>query len=183
LSEELNKFRLNCPNCGATYVYSAEKIDDEGFVKCQNCAKQLFVSMSDEGAAATSVEEYPLAIEPSLVETATSVEGIKVKCPNCGAIYIYNEEHRLEDGQVKCQNCAKVIAAVGDEVAIYQETAVFEKSKSSNAALCCAILVILVFVPWILSIPLVIWIFISQRDKVSGIRKVVRKRATGPGPK
>ena len=181
--EDLNRFRLNCPNCGATYVYSAEKIDDKGFVECQNCAKQMFVRMSDEGAVATSAEENPMSIEPSLVETATSVEGIKVKCPNCGAIYIYKDEQRLEDGRVKCQNCAKVIDAVGEEVVIYQDTMASEESDSSNAMLCCVILVILLFVPWFISVPLIICIFISQRDKISGTRKVVRKRATGPGPK
>ncbi len=181
--EDLNRFRLNCPNCGATYVYSAEKIDDEGFVECQNCAKQMFVHMSDEGAVATSAEDNPMGIEPSLVETATSVEGIKIKCPNCGAVYIYKDEQRLEDGRVKCQNCAKILDAVGEEVVIYQDSTVPEESDSSNAMLCCIILVILLFVPWFISVPLIICIFISQRDKISGTRKVVRKRATGPGPK
>jgi predicted Zn finger-like uncharacterized protein len=183
MSEELNKFRLKCPNCGATYVYSAEKIDDEGFVECQNCAKQMFVRMSGEGAVATSAEEGPIVIEPSFVETATSVEGIKAKCPDCGAVYIYKDEQRLEDGRVKCQNCARVIEAVGYEVVIYQDTTVPEESDSSNAMLCCIILVILLLVPWFISVPLIICIFISQRDKISGTRKVVRKRATGPGPK
>jgi len=183
MSEELNKFRLNCPNCGATYVYSAEKINDEGFVECQNCAKQLFVCMSDEGAVVTSAEKDPIAIEPSLGDTTTSVEGMKVKCPSCGAVYIYKDEHMLEAGQVKCQNCAKVIAAVGDEVVIYQDTVVSEKSESINVVLCCAILVLLFFVPWIISVPLVVCIFLTQRDKVSGGEKVVRKRTTGPGPR
>ncbi len=181
--EELNGFRLNCPSCGATYVYSAEKINDEGFVECQNCAKQMFVRMSDEGAMATSAEKDPMAIEPSFVETTTSVEGVNVKCPNCGAKYIYKDEQRLEDGRVKCQNCAKVIDAVGDEVVIYQDTTVSGESESINAMLWCAILLILLFVPIIFAIPLVICIIISQRDKIGGSRKTVRKRSTGPGPK
>lgn len=181
--EELNKFRLECPNCGATYLYSAEKIDDEGFVKCQNCARQMFVRMSDEGAVATSTEKDPMAIEPSFVETTTSVEGVNVKCPNCGAKYIYKNEQRLEDGRVTCQNCAKVIDAVGDEVVIYQDAAVSGESDSSNAMLWCVILVILLFVPFIFAIPLVICIIISQRDKIGGSRKAVSKGATGPGPK
>ena len=181
--EELNKFRLSCPNCGATYLYSAGKIDDKGFVECQNCAKQMFVRMSDDGAVATSAEEDPMAIEPSLVDTTKSVEGINVKCPNCGAKYIYKDEQRLEDGRVKCQNCAKVIDAVGDEIIIYRDTTVSEESESINVMLWCAIAVILLFVPIIFAIPLVICIIISQRDKLGGSRKVVRKRATGPGPK
>ncbi len=180
--EELNKFRLNCPNCGATYLYSAKKIDDEGFVECQNCAKQMFVRMSDEGAVTTFAQEDPVAIEPSSIVTTASVEGVRVKCPNCGAKYIYKDEHRLEDGRVKCQNCAKVIDAVGDEVVIYRDTTVSEESDSSNAMLCCVILVILLFVPIILAIPLVICI-IWQRDKISGGKTVVRKRAAGPGPR
>ena len=180
--EDLNKIRLNCPNCGATYVYSAAKIDDEGFVECQNCAKQMFLRMSSEGAVATSAEEDSIAIEPSLVETATSVEGIKVKCPNCGATYIYKDEQRLEDGRVRCQNCAKVIDAVGDEVVIYRDTTVSEESESGNVLMCCTILLILLFVPWIFSVPLVVCI-ICQRDRISGSRTVVRKSAAGPGPK
>ncbi len=183
MSEELNKFRLKCPNCGANYVYSAEKIDDEGFVECQNCAKQMFVRMSDEGAVATSAEKDPMAIEPSFVETTKSVEGVNVKCPNCGAKYIYKDEQRLEDGRVKCQNCAKVIDAVGDEVVIYQDTAVSGESEPINTMLWCAILVILLFVPIIFAIPLVICIIISQRDRIGGSRKAVHKRSTGPGPK
>ena len=180
--EELNKFRLNCPNCGATYLYSAKKIDDKGFVECQNCAKQMFVRMSDEGAVATSAEEDPMAIEPSLLDPTKSVEGIRVKCPNCGAKYIYKDEHRLEDGRVKCQNCAKFIDAVGDEVVIYRDTTVSEESDSSNAILCGVILLILLFVPFILAIPIVVCI-ICQRDKISGGRTVVRKRAAGLGPR
>ena len=164
-------------------MYSAEKIDDEGFVECQNCAKQMFVRMSDEGAVATSVEKDPMAIEPSFVETTKSVEGVNVKCPNCGAKYIYKDEQRLQDGQVKCQNCAKFIDAVGDEVVIYQDTTVSGKSESINAMLWCAILLILLFVPIIFAIPLVICIIISQRDKIGGSRTAVSKRATGPGPK
>ena len=181
--EELNRFRLNCPNCGATYVYSAGTIDDEGFVECQNCAKQMFVRINDEGAVATSVGKDPMAIEPSFVEATKSVEGVRVKCPNCGAKYIYKDEQRLEDGRVKCQNCAKVIDAVGDEVVIYQDTAVSGESEPINTMLCCALLVILLFVPIIFAIPLVICIIISQRDKIGGSRKAVRKKPTGPGPK
>ncbi len=180
--EDLNRFRLNCSNCGATYVYSAEKIDNEGFVECQNCAKQMFVRMSEEGAVVTSAEKDPMAIEPSFVETTKSVEGVNVECPNCGAKYIYKDEQRLEDGRVKCQNCAKVIDAVGDEVVIYRDTTVSEESDSSNALMCCAILLILLFVPFIFAIPLVVCI-ICQRDKIGGSRKTVRKRSTGPGPK
>ena len=84
---------------------------------------------------------------------------------------------------MKCQNCAKVIDAVGNEVVIYQDTTVSGESESINAMLWCAILLILLFVPIIFAIPLVICIIISQRDKIGGSRKAVRKRSTGPGPK
>lgn len=138
--------------------------------------------MSNEGAVATSAEKDPMAIEPSFVETTASVEGVKVRCPSCGAKYIYKDEQRLEDGRVKCQNCTKVIDAVGDEVVIYRNTTVSEESESGNALMCCAILLILFFVPLIFSVPLVVCI-ICQRDRISSSRTVVRKRAAGPGPK
>ncbi|MGY5860943.1 MAG: hypothetical protein RTU09_01020 [Candidatus Thorarchaeota archaeon] len=161
-------------------MYSAEKIDDEGFVECQNCAKQMSVRMSDEGAVATSAEKDPMAIKPSFLETAASVEGINVKCPNCGAKYIYTDEQRLEDGRVNCQNCATIIDAVGDDVVITRNAMVSEESESINAWLWCVIILILAFVPWIFSVPIVIWI-VWQHGRRRGSKTIVRKRSTGPG--
>jgi predicted Zn finger-like uncharacterized protein len=30
-----------CPHCGAVYVYSKERIGEDGSVRCQNCDKEL----------------------------------------------------------------------------------------------------------------------------------------------
>jgi hypothetical protein len=32
-----------CPNCGAIYNYSEDKIDENGFVSCQNCAESFLL--------------------------------------------------------------------------------------------------------------------------------------------
>lgn len=58
MSNEFNEFGLNCPNCGATNVYSAEAVDFEGFVDCKNCGKRFRAHESDER------EETPIAPRP-----------------------------------------------------------------------------------------------------------------------
>ncbi len=61
VSNEFNEFGLSCPNCGAPYVYSAEAVDSEGFMDCQNCGKHFRAHESDER------EETPITPRP--VET------------------------------------------------------------------------------------------------------------------
>ncbi|MHA1587797.1 MAG: hypothetical protein ACTSV9_03360 [Candidatus Thorarchaeota archaeon] len=59
MSNENNEFGLSCPNCGAPYVYSAEAIDREGFMDCQNCGKRLHARDNDEGME-TSITPRPV---------------------------------------------------------------------------------------------------------------------------
>jgi predicted Zn finger-like uncharacterized protein len=35
-----------CPHCGAIYVYSEERIDADGSVRCQNCDRAFLISNS-----------------------------------------------------------------------------------------------------------------------------------------
>ena len=58
LSYGFNEFGLSCPNCGATNVYSAEAVDIEGFVDCQNCGKRFHARESDKRV------ETPLTPKP-----------------------------------------------------------------------------------------------------------------------
>jgi uncharacterized protein (DUF983 family) len=59
VSNENNEFGLSCPNCGAPYVYSAEAIDSEGFMDCQNCGKRLHARDNTEGME-TSITPRPV---------------------------------------------------------------------------------------------------------------------------
>ena len=62
LSNEFDNSGLSCPNCGAPYVYSAEAIDSEGFMDCQNCGKRFHASESDERVG-TSISPEPVRTE------------------------------------------------------------------------------------------------------------------------
>jgi len=46
--ESGNKIRIECPHCGASYLYSRQQIADSGVVTCQNCNKPL-EARTDEG--------------------------------------------------------------------------------------------------------------------------------------
>ncbi len=62
LSYGFNEFGLSCPNCGATNVYSAEAIDSEGFVVCQNCGKRFHARESDKSVE-TPITPGPVGTE------------------------------------------------------------------------------------------------------------------------
>ncbi len=59
LSYGFNDSGLSCPNCGATNVYSAEAIDSEGFVDCQNCGSRFRAHESAERVE-TSIAPEPI---------------------------------------------------------------------------------------------------------------------------
>ncbi|MEE9539863.1 MAG: hypothetical protein V3V85_00020 [Candidatus Thorarchaeota archaeon] len=61
LSYGFNDSGLSCPNCGATNIYSAEAIDSEGFVDCQNCGSRF--------RAHESIERVETSITPGPVGT------------------------------------------------------------------------------------------------------------------
>ena len=62
MSNENNEFGLSCPHCGATNVYSAELIDFEGFVNCQNCGSRFRAHKSAEKVK-TSMTPEPVGTE------------------------------------------------------------------------------------------------------------------------
>ncbi len=59
LSYGFNDSGLSCPNCGVTNVYSAEAIDSEGFVNCQNCGSRFRAHESAERVE-TSITPEPV---------------------------------------------------------------------------------------------------------------------------
>lgn len=155
--ENQNGYRLKCPACGATYWYTWEKIDEYGSVECQNCAMRIFVD-SFASVETTMSKNVPDAIVPSrkpFLTLATS-EGVRVKCPNCSAQYVYKDSQRMEDGRVRCQNCNTIIDAAGSDVLVYQ--APVDKTKSEDTAMLCIILLLLLFVPLLIAVPVVICI-------------------------
>ena len=62
----------------------------------------------------------------------------------------------MEDGRVRCQNCNTIIDAVGSDVLVYQ--APVDRSKSEDTAILCIIVLILLFVPPLIALPIVICI-------------------------
>ena len=179
-----NGYRLKCSSCGATYLYSMDKLDDNGSVECQNCAARILTDSGFGDSVRLSILDQD-AIVPSRETSLPSVEGLKIKCPNCFAKYIYKDYHRLEDGRVKCQNCGMVIDAIGEDVLIFE--APMQSESSGNAAIICLLIILILFVPWIIAVPLIICIVmlkgINDNQGRDEDRKIVRQDAQGPGPR
>ena len=72
---------MSCPNCGATNVYSAEAVDIEGFVDCQNCGKRFHARESDERV------ETPITPRPVGTESIFYTEALGKKRSNTGLWY------------------------------------------------------------------------------------------------
>ena len=87
LSYGFNEFGLSCPNCGATNVYSAEAVDIEGFVDCQNCGKRFHARESDERV------ETPMTPRPVETEFYDYIEAPEKKRSNamlwCAIVLIF----------------------------------------------------------------------------------------------
>jgi predicted Zn finger-like uncharacterized protein len=180
VSENVDGYRVKCDSCGARYWYSLEKLDEYGAVECQNCGAKVFVDSMYGGARAVYPDND--AILPSKETTQVSVEGIKIKCPNCLARYIYKDHQMLENGKVECQNCGLIIDAVGEDVIIYGG-ATESDSNTVNGVLICLFLFIFLFVPLIIALPviaciLIFWGLSNKND--DGERKAVRRDAHGP---
>jgi predicted Zn finger-like uncharacterized protein len=154
-SENQNGYRVKCPSCGAAYWYDLEKIDENGSVRCQNCAKRISVGSAPVAYTSVSADTDD-AIVPSRRPflTLTASEGVRVKCPNCGAKYIYKDQQKLPDGRVQCQNCGVTIGAVGEEVVVYNAPA--ESDKTENTMIIVIIILILLFVPIPIAVPVVV---------------------------
>ncbi len=172
-------FRLKCPSCGATYWYSSDNLDEEGSVECQNCAGRIFVdSMRPDSDFTHSDYE---AILPSRETNQSSVEGMKIKCPNCQARYIYKQHQILENNTVQCQNCGMTIDAVGEDVFIYDEQ--IEKEGSIDGVLICLLLIIFLFVPWIIAIPVILCVICLRQTSKGNQRTVVPQSGKGLDPR
>jgi transcription elongation factor Elf1 len=179
-----DRHRLKCPGCGATYMYSSDKIDQSNSVECQNCAMRFSTQSGFEGLTTEPMDDSD-AIKPSIHFLSETVEGIRIKCSYCDSRYIYTDEHKLEDGRVSCQNCGSAIDAVGENVLLVKEPAP-AKTQSEDWALCVIIVLIVLFVPLIIAIPLCLCIVaikgMQSRESSDLDTKVVKRDAQGPGP-
>jgi predicted Zn finger-like uncharacterized protein len=142
--------------------------------------------MESDGMIAVPKDDTD-AIKPSIHFLATTTEGVRIKCPNCGSSYIYTDEHKLDDYQtVSCQNCGSAIEYVGENVLIVKEPAP-AAVQTEDWSLCVLIIIILLFVPLIIAVPLILCIGIwkgtsSSRKSTELDSKVVKRDAEGPSP-
>lgn len=176
--------RLKCPGCGATYLYSSDKIDESNSVECQNCAMRFSTQIDSVGLSSIPLDDTD-AIKPSIHFLSETVEGVRIKCPNCGSKYIYTDEHKLQDGRVKCQNCGSAIDSVGEDVFLVKEPGP-AVAQTENWGLCVIIILIFLFVPIIIAIPLILcivaWKGMQSREPSDLDTKIVRRDTEGPGP-
>jgi len=181
VSNEANGYRVKCSSCGAQYWYSIDKLDEYGSVECQNCAAKIFIDSGFEGQIASGRVDQD-ALMASRETREPSAEGLKIKCPNCMARYIYKDHQRLENDKVECQNCGMIIDAIGEDVVIYGGST--ESSNTGNGVLICLLVIIFLFVPLIIAIPTIACILlfkgISESKSDDGERKVVRRDGQGP---
>jgi len=123
------------------------------------------------------------AILPSRESYQSSVEGIKIKCPNCQARYIYKDRQIQDNNTVECQNCGKIIDAVGEDVLVYG-SGESESEGSENWVILCLLLIIFLFVPLIIAIPAILCILcirsLSQSKQDDGPRRVFKQDGKGP---
>jgi predicted Zn finger-like uncharacterized protein len=180
---EADSHKLSCPSCGSTYRYSSEKIDESGYVECQNCAKR-FTAYAGVGEWVSEPIDDSDAIKPSIHFLSERVEGTRIECPKCRSTYIYTDEHRLESGMVSCQNCGSDIEAVGENILIVKERT-GAQTQTENWAECVIVILILLFVPWYIAIPMVICYAVykmnQSRDQTHPDSKVISRDSEGPG--
>lgn len=125
-------------------------------------------------------DDTPDVIVPSKEPFFPTAEGVRVKCPHCGARYIYKDEQRVDDGRVHCQNCGVLIDTAGESVLVYESPP--EPSSPENTALICIIVILLLFVPLYISIPALICIaaFKGCGAMKEEETKVYRRDTQGP---
>jgi predicted Zn finger-like uncharacterized protein len=160
-----------------------EKLDEYGSVECQNCAMRISIDsapMEYTTASGDTPDDIVPSAKPFL--TLTTSEGVRVKCPHCGAKYIYKDQQKLPDGRVQCQNCGVTIDAVGEDVIVYQAPA--ESDKTENTLIIIIIVLIILFVPLIIAVPLVVCIaafkFCSSTKTESQETGVYTESGQGP---
>jgi predicted Zn finger-like uncharacterized protein len=190
-SENRNGYRIKCPSCGATYWYALEKLDEYCSVECQNCAMHISIDsapMEYTTASGDMPDDIIPSVKPFL--TLATSEGVRVKCPHCGAKYIYKDEQKLADGHVQCQNCGVTIDAVGEDVVIYQAPSEQSKTENTlvivmNALVVIIIVLILLLLPLIIAVPVAILIaalkFCSSTKTESQETGFYTESGQGPG--
>jgi len=140
--------------------------------------------IGSEGLSAVPMDDTD-TIKPSIHFLSETVEGIRIQCPYCDSKYIYTDEHKLEDGGVNCQNCGSAIDAVGEDVLIVKEPGP-AGTQSEDWGVCVIIILIFLFVPLIIAIPLIIciaaWKGMQSREPPDLDTKVVRRDTQEPGP-
>jgi predicted Zn finger-like uncharacterized protein len=176
---------LSCPSCGATYRYTSDKIDESGYVECQNCVQRFSAYAGTDEWLAIPHEDSD-AIKPSIHFLATTTEGVRIKCPNCSSMYIYTDDHKLDYHTVSCQNCGSAIEYVGDNILIVKEPAP-AAIQNEDWGLCVLIIIIFLFVPLIIAIPLILCIVAikgvsSSMSSDEFDHKIVKRDAEGPSP-
>ncbi|MHA1950942.1 MAG: hypothetical protein ACW99G_11110 [Candidatus Thorarchaeota archaeon] len=179
-----NSHRLRCPGCAATYLYSSDKIDESNSVECQNCALRFSTQLTSEILAPSPGDDSD-AIKPSIHFLSKTVEGVRIKCPNCGSKYVYTDEHKLDQQNVSCQNCGSEIEYVGENILIVTEPAP-AGTKTEDCNLCVVLILIILFVPLIFAIPLILciggWKVSQGRGSTDLDSKIVKRDTEGPGP-
>lgn len=115
---------------------------------------------------------------PGRVVTTERIDGVSIKCPKCGAIYVYFDTQRSPDGQFRCQNCATPLSGVGEKIVVESVVTREERGLGSGVLLCVGIFIIL-FIPLIVGVPLglfVIWLALKSPTES---RVVKKKEDTG----
>lgn len=167
--------RQKCPHCNATYLYRASAIDDRGYISCQNCGKPFVAYLRFTGAGLELDPGPSVGYAPPASRIVTTEEAVRVRCPYCGAKYLYRKEHATQDGMYKCQNCGKPIESTGERVVI-QKSVDSTGMQTATGVLVIAALLIFLFVPPLFSVPVILcmvasWALTqagaSQEDRVA----------------
>jgi predicted Zn finger-like uncharacterized protein len=80
-----------------------------------------------------------------------SEEAVRVKCPHCGAKYLYKTKEVTAGGHYRCQNCGKEIEGEGERVTVYHTEG--PGGIAMSGALVALLIVIFLFVPLYIALP------------------------------
>ncbi|TFF91568.1 hypothetical protein EU546_08420 [Candidatus Thorarchaeota archaeon] len=155
-SGEFGSSREKCPYCGAVYRYASSSFDEEGRVSCQNCGKVFGAASTGPSIGGQGLEIDVEPTTPFRTPSLFSEEAVRVKCPHCGAKYLYKDEHRTEEGKYRCQNCGREIETDGERVVIYETRG--DSGPAMNGAIAVLLLIIFLFVPIPIMIPAILCI-------------------------
>jgi DNA-directed RNA polymerase subunit RPC12/RpoP len=151
---------IECPNCGARYRYPPSAFDTEGHVRCQNCAKLIGgVSAPFDVGEFSTLEPYGETVRTTSVPPTVSQEALRVRCPHCGAKYLYRMDQRNAEGSYRCQNCGREIAAEGERVTIYETR---RAGQPSIVVAVVAVLVIALFFVPLYLLPIIVCLLIAM---------------------